>query len=66
VANVADRNALISKRYDLDHDKCVIAGLLHDISAVVRPEDMLKYAYENRLEVCEAESNMLQIYGIHG
>lgn len=55
VANVADRNALISKTYDLDHDKCVIAGLLHDISAVIRPEDMLKYAYENRLEVCEAE-----------
>ncbi|MCI8694213.1 MAG: HD domain-containing protein [Lachnospiraceae bacterium] len=55
VANVADRNALISKTYDLDHDKCVIAGLLHDISAVIKPEDMLKYAYENRLEVCEAE-----------
>ena len=55
VANVADRNALICKTYDLDHDKCVIAGLLHDISAVIRPEDMLKYAYENRLEVCEAE-----------
>lgn len=55
VANVADRNALISKRYDLDHDKCVIAGLLHDISAIIKPEDMLKYAYENRLEVCEAE-----------
>ena len=55
VANVADRNALISKTYDLDHDKCVIAGLLHDISAVIRPEDMLKYAYENRLEICEAE-----------
>lgn len=55
VANVADRNALISKTYDLDHDKCVIAGLLHDISAVIKPEDMLKYAYENRLEVCGAE-----------
>ena len=55
VANVADRNALISKTYDLDHDKCVIAGLLHDISAIIKPEDMLKYAYENRLEVCEAE-----------
>lgn len=55
VANVADRNALISKTYDLDHDRCVIAGLLHDISAIIKPEDMLKYAYENRLEVCEAE-----------
>ena len=55
VENVADRNAAISKTYDLDQDKCVIAGLLHDISAVIKPEDMLKYAYENRLEVCEAE-----------
>ena len=55
VANVADRNALISKTYDLDHDKCVIAGLLHDISAIIKPEDMLKYAYENHLEVCGAE-----------
>ena len=52
---MANRNALISKTYDLDHDKCVIAGLLHDISAIIKPEDMLKYAYENRLEVCEAE-----------
>ena len=55
VANVADRNALISKTYDLDHDKCVIAGLLHDISAIIKPEDMLKYAYENCLDVCGAE-----------
>lgn len=57
MTNVADRNALISKTYDLDHDKCVIAGLLHDISAIIKPEDMLKYAYENCLDVCEAERN---------
>ena len=31
VSNVAERNALIAKTYNLDHDKCVIAGLLHDI-----------------------------------
>ena len=55
VENVADRNAAISKTYDLDQDKCVIAGLLHDISAIIKPEDMLKYAYENRFEICEAE-----------
>ena len=55
MANVADRNALISPIYDLDHDKCVIAGLLHDISAIIKSEDMLKYAYENCLDVCEAE-----------
>ncbi len=46
VSNVAERNALISKRYGLDRDKCVIAGLLHDISAIIKPQDMLKYAYK--------------------
>lgn len=55
VSNVAVENALIAKRFDLDPDKCMIAGLLHDISAIIKPEDMLKYAYENRLKICEAE-----------
>lgn len=55
VSNVAERNALIAETYGLDHDKCMIAGLLHDISAVIRPEDMLNYAYENRFDICEAE-----------
>lgn len=54
-SNVAERNALIAKAYNLDHDKCVIAGLLHDISAIIKPEDMLKYACENHLDICEAE-----------
>ena len=55
VSNVAERNALIAKTYNLKHDKCVIAGLLHDISAIIKPADMLEYAYENRLDTCEAE-----------
>ncbi|MCM1119735.1 MAG: HD domain-containing protein [bacterium] len=55
VSNVAERNALIAETYNLDYDKCVIAGLLHDISAIIKPADMLKYACENRLDICEAE-----------
>lgn len=55
VSNVAERNALIAEVYDLDYDKCVIAGLLHDISAIIKPADMLEYAYENRLDICKAE-----------
>ena len=55
VSNVAEKNALISKRYGLDSEKCVIGGLLHDISAVIKPEDMLKYAYEKNFDICEAE-----------
>lgn len=58
VSNVAERNALIAETYGLDHDKCMIAGLLHDISAVIRPEDMLNYAYENRFDICEAERKL--------
>lgn len=55
VTNVAERNALIANTYGLDRDKCVLAGLLHDISAIIKPSDMLEYAYENRLDICEAE-----------
>lgn len=54
-SNVADRSALIAKRYGLDQDKCVIAGLLHDVSAIIKPEDMLKHVSDNCLEICEAE-----------
>lgn len=55
VSNVAERNVLIAETYDLDRDKCMIAGLLHDISAIIKPKDMLKYAYENGFDICEAE-----------
>ena len=55
VSNVAERNVLISKTYGLNHDKCAIAGLLHDISAIIKPADMLEYAYENGFAICEAE-----------
>lgn len=55
VSNVAERNGLIAETYALDRNKCIIAGLLHDISAVIRPEDMLKYARENSFDLCEAE-----------
>lgn len=55
MSNVAERNALIAETYALDPDKCIIAGLLHDISAVIRPEDMLKYACENSFDLCKAE-----------
>lgn len=55
VSNVAEKNVLISKTYGLNHDKCAIAGLLHDISAIIKPADMIEYAYENGFAICEAE-----------
>ena len=54
VSNVAEQNAFIARTYGLDENKCVIAGLLHDISAVIKPEDMLRYAYVNGFDICEA------------
>ena len=55
VLNVADANAAIAAQYGLDADKCRAAGLLHDISAVIRPADMLAWTQAQGLPVCEAE-----------
>lgn len=53
--NVAKANEEIAEQYGLSSNKCRIAGLLHDISAVIRPQDMLQYAKDNRFTLCEAE-----------
>lgn len=56
VSNVAERNAHIAEVYGLDRDKCITAGLLHDISAIIKPKDMLEYASKNHYAICEAEN----------
>ena len=45
----------LAGRFGLDRVKCRTSGLLHDISAVMRPADMLAYAEENGWVLCEAE-----------
>ena len=55
VASVAAANADIAARFGLNASACRQAALLHDVSAIIRPTDMLGYAEENRLELCEAE-----------
>ena len=55
VASVAEANAGIAARFGLNESECRNAALLHDVSAVIAPRDMLGYAKENRLELCEAE-----------
>ena len=52
VVNRIDRIAL---RYGLDREKCSISALLHDISTLMKWEDMLPYAMENEWELCDAE-----------
>ena len=40
VKNVAEKAKKLAIRYHLDIEKCIIAALLHDISAILSPEDM--------------------------
>lgn len=55
VRRVANVNAELAEKFALDKNACIIGGYLHDISAVIKPEDMLHYAEENGFELCEAE-----------
>lgn len=55
VAAVAEVCRSLARRFDLDLDTCAAAGLLHDISAIISPSDMLEYARGQGLELCEAE-----------
>ncbi len=55
VRNVARQNEQIAELYALDTAKCRLSGILHDVSAVIRPQDMLIYARENGWSLCEAE-----------
>ncbi|MDT8717658.1 bis(5'-nucleosyl)-tetraphosphatase (symmetrical) YqeK [Clostridium sp. 19966] len=55
VKSVASTNSRIAEAYGLDKRSCVLSGYLHDIAAVIRPNDMLKYMEENHLFVDEAE-----------
>ncbi len=55
ILDVAEMNVRIARMHGLDEDICRKAALLHDISAVIRPDDMFAYARENGMELCEAE-----------
>lgn len=55
VSEVAEVCRSLASRFGLDVEACTAAGLLHDISAVISPSDMLTYACERGLELCEAE-----------
>lgn len=53
--NVAKTSIIIAEKYNLDKDVCEIAGYLHDISAIISPEDMLQYAKDNNWYIDNAE-----------
>ncbi|MFT3952357.1 MAG: HD domain-containing protein [Oscillospiraceae bacterium] len=55
VCAVAEQNKVLAARLGLDAEKCAAAGLLHDVSSVIRAEDMLVYAQRHGLSLCAAE-----------
>ena len=57
VQAVADECARLARRFDLDVTQCRLAGILHDISAVIPAAEMLRYARENGMPLDDAEIN---------
>ncbi|WP_055070034.1 HD domain-containing protein [Clostridium massiliamazoniense] len=55
VNDVANTNSKIAGKYGLDKNLCVLCGYLHDISTVIKPQDMLNYMVENNLFIDESE-----------
>ena len=55
VNDVAKEAKKLAIRYHLDIEKCIIAALLHDISAILSPDDMYKYAKELGYQIDPSE-----------
>ena len=55
ICSVVKRIDTIAMQYGLDREKCCISALLHDISTLIKWEDMLPYATDNEWTLCDAE-----------
>lgn len=55
VEEVADTAVWLAEIYDLDSEKVKLAALLHDISAIMTPQDMYELAKMRGLEIDAAE-----------
>ena len=55
ILSVTERIDKIAIQYGLDREKCRIAALLHDISTLIKWEDMILYAKDNNWSLCKAE-----------
>ena len=55
VSAVAEVCKTFAEMFGLDPRKCMIGGMLHDISAVLAPADMLEYALVHEFDLCDAE-----------
>ena len=55
ICSVAKRIDGIAVQYGLNREKCRISAMLHDISTLIKWEDMLVFAKENGWKLCDAE-----------
>ena len=55
VEDVADTAVWLAKVYDLNVEKVKLAALLHDISAIMTPQEMYELAKARGLEIDVAE-----------
>lgn len=55
ISSVAKRIDAIAIQYGLDREKCHLAAILHDISTLIKWEDMLPLAKELGWQMCDAE-----------
>ena len=55
VQAVSEECVQLARRFGLDEETCRLAGVLHDVSAVIRPADMLAWAEAHAMPLCEAE-----------
>ncbi len=54
---VTERIDVIALQYGLNREKCRISALLHDVSTLIKWEEMLLYATDNDWELCNAETS---------
>ena len=55
VQAVAEECVRLGRLFGLEAESCRLGGMLHDISAVIRPADMLAWTEAHALPLCEAE-----------
>lgn len=55
ISAVTKRIDTIAVQYGLDREKCRNSALLHDVSTLIKWEEMLLYATDNNWELCNAE-----------
>jgi len=58
VKAVAEVNIKIAEQYNLDKNICELCGYLHDISAVISYDYMMKYAVDNNWQIYETEKKI--------